>query len=60
LYFIVFFLITGKRNNAVLIAESDWQSIQETLFLLSVPGVRKSIVQGLKISPKKCAKKLPW
>jgi prevent-host-death family protein len=26
--------INGKRNNAVLLAESDWSAIQETLFLL--------------------------
>ncbi len=39
--------ITGKRTNAVLIAEDDWRSIQETLFLLSVPGMRDSIREGL-------------
>lgn len=39
--------ITGKRSNAVLISEDDWRSIQETLFLLSVPGMRDSICDGL-------------
>ena len=38
--------ITGKRSNAVLVSEEDWRSIQETLFLLSVPGMRDSIREG--------------
>ena len=40
--------ITGKKANVVLIAEEDWRSIQETMYLLSVPGMRKSIVGGLQ------------
>jgi len=40
--------ITGKRNNAVLIGEDDWRAINETLYLLSVPGMRESIRKGLK------------
>jgi prevent-host-death family protein len=40
--------ITGKRFNAVLTSELDWRSIQETLYLLSMPGMRKSIREGLK------------
>ena len=39
--------ITGKRSNAVLIGEDDWRSIQETLYLLSIPGMRESIREGL-------------
>lgn len=41
-------LITGKRNNAVLIAESDWTAIQETLHLLAIPNMRESIIEGMK------------
>ena len=52
--------ITGKRGNAVLISAEDWRSIQETLYLLSVPGMRKSIQQGLKTPLKKCSPKLNW
>ena len=52
--------IAGKRNNAVLISDEDWRSIQETLYLLSVPGMRKSIREGLKAPLKKCSKKLNW
>ena len=39
--------ITGKRSNAVLISEDDWRSIQETLFLVSIPGMRDSIRKGM-------------
>ena len=38
--------ITGQRGNAVLIGEEDWQAIQETLFLASVPGLNESIRQA--------------
>lgn len=53
-------LITGKRNNAVLVSEEDWSSIQETLYLVSIPGMRKAIVEGLKTSVSKCARDLKW
>jgi len=52
--------ITGKRHNAVLISEDDWRSINETLYLLSIPEMRKSIRQGLKTSIESCNKKLKW
>lgn len=52
--------ITGKRHSAILIGEDDWRSINETLYLLSIPGMRKSIRQGLKTPLKKCAKALSW
>ena len=52
--------ITGKRHNAVLIAEDDWRAIEETLYLLSIPGMRESIQKGLKTPLKKCDKKLKW
>jgi len=53
-------LITGKRNNAVLIAEDDWSAIQETLYLLSIRGMRRSIKKGKATPVKKCAKDLDW
>lgn len=52
--------ITGKRSNAVLISEEDWRSIQETLYLLSIPGMRESIRKGLKTPVRKLSKKLAW
>ena len=52
--------IKGKNGNAILISEADWNSIEETLYLLSVPGMRESIITGLKTPVEKCSKKLKW
>ena len=52
--------ITGKRNNGVLISEDDWKSLQETIFLLSIPGMRESIRKGIKTPISKTKKKLKW
>jgi len=52
--------ITGKRSNAVLLSEEDWNSIQETLYLLSIPGMRESIRKGLKTPLPKCKKDINW
>lgn len=53
-------LISGKRGNAVLLSEEDWRAVQETLTLLSVPGMRESIVEGMNTPVSKCAKKIDW
>ena len=53
-------IITGKRNNAVLVCAEDWTAIQETLYLLSIPGMRESIQQGLQITVDECDKELAW
>jgi antitoxin YefM len=53
-------LITGKRGNAVLVSEEDWRSIQETLYLMSIPGMRESIVEGLGTPVDECAKEIDW
>jgi len=53
-------LISGKRNNAVLIAEEDWTAIQETLFLLAIPGMRESIKAGMAEPVDSCATELDW
>ena len=53
-------IITGKRKNAVLLAEEDWNSINETLFLLSIPGMRESIREGMAESLDDCNKSLNW
>lgn len=52
--------ITGKRSNAVLVAEEDWRSIQETLYLLSIPGMRKSVRDGLAEPLRKASRKPGW
>ena len=48
-------LITGKRANAILISEDDWRAIEETLFLLSIPGMRESILEGIQTPLDECA-----
>ena len=53
-------LITGKRSNAVLLSEADWRAIEETLFLLSVPGMRESILEGLDTSVDDCSDEVEW
>ena len=53
-------LITGKRGNAVFISEEDWRAIQETLYLLSIPGMRESIREGLQTPVEECVKELDW
>lgn len=53
-------LISGKRTNAVLIAEDDWRSIQETLYLLNIPGMRESILEGLNTPLDECADEPGW
>jgi antitoxin YefM len=52
--------ITGKRANAVLVSIDDWQAIQETLHLLSIPGMRDSIRKGMKTPVKECLESLDW
>jgi antitoxin YefM len=52
--------ITGKGGNAVLVSEEDWRSIQETLYLKSIPGVWESIEVGINEPIEKCSDDLPW
>lgn len=52
--------ITGKSSSAVLVGEEDWRSIEETLYLLSIPGMRDSIVKGMKTPLSELKKKLDW
>lgn len=52
--------ITGECGSGVLVSEDDWRAIQETLHLLSVPGMRESILEGLTIPVEGCAKEPGW
>lgn len=52
--------ITGKRSNAVLVSEGDWRGIQETLYLLSIPGMRDSIRKGMAEPLSKSSSKPGW
>src|SRR5690554_2625073 len=53
-------IIMGKRNRAVLVSEEDWAAIQETLYLLSVPGMRESIREGMDTPVDECDEELGW
>ena len=53
-------VISGKRNNAVLISEEDWNSIQETLYLCSIPGMRESILEASKEPLDESVEDLGW
>ena len=52
--------IGGKRRAAVLVSVEDWNAIQETMHLLSVPGMRKSIRQAAAEPVGRSAKELRW
>ncbi len=52
--------ITGKHSSAVLVGEDDWKSIEETLYLLSIPGMRESIVEGMKTPLSELDEDLDW
>lgn len=52
--------ITGKRGNAVLVGEDDWRAVQETLYLVSIPGVRESVIEGLSTPVDECRTGLDW
>ncbi len=53
-------VITGKRGNAVLISEDDWRAIQETMYLLNIPGMRESIRDGLATPTEDCNEEIDW
>jgi prevent-host-death family protein len=55
-------VITGKRKNAVLVSQEDWNSLQETLYLTSIPGMVESIKEGMKVPLEECIelKDLKW
>ncbi len=52
--------ITGKNSSAVLIGEDDWRSISETLHLSSIPGMRESIIEGMKEPVENLSEELDW
>jgi prevent-host-death family protein len=52
--------ITGKRSNAVLLSESDWRAIQETLHLQAIPGMVDSIKQASEEGIEQASDELDW
>ena len=53
-------VITGKKGNAVLLSEEDWNAVIETLHLLSVPGMRESIREGMETDVSELSETLDW
>ena len=53
-------VIAGKRNSAVLISEKDWSAIQETMYLVSIPGMRDSIIEGMRAPSSEFTTELDW
>lgn len=53
-------LITGKRNSAVLVSEEDWNAISESLYLMSIPGLRESLREGMEAPLEDCSTELDW
>jgi len=53
-------VITGKRSNAILVSEEDWNALSETLYLLSIPKMRESIKEGLIEPISDCSTELDW
>ena len=52
--------ITGKRGSAVLVSEDDWRAVQETLYLVSIPGMRESILEGMATPADELEDELDW
>ncbi len=52
--------ITGRRHNAVLLSEEDWRAVEETLRLVSIPGVRDSILEGMETPVEECSDEPGW
>jgi len=52
--------ITSKRGNAVLVSEEDWNSMQETLHLVSIPKMKESILKGGETPIEECQTELSW
>ena len=53
-------LITGKENNAVLVSQEDWESIKETLYLMSIPGMRESLIEGMNAPESEFSSEIDW
>ena len=47
-------ITNNKGKNAVLIGEADWRAIEETLYLMSIPGMAESIIAGGKTPIEEC------
>lgn len=53
-------LITGKRNNVVMISQEDWNAIEETLYLNSIPNMTSSIKEAMEEDDSEFSENIEW
>ena len=53
-------LITGKRNNVVMLSQEDWNAIEETIYLNAVPELAKSIQDSMSASNDEFSENVEW
>jgi prevent-host-death family protein len=53
-------LITGKRNNVVMLSQEDWNAIEETFYLNSIPKMAVSIQEAMKASDEEFSESIEW
>ncbi len=53
-------MITGKRNNVVMLSEDDWNAIEETLFLNSIPDMASSIKEAMDAPNSEFSEEVEW
>lgn len=46
--------VTGKTGNVVILSEEDWRSIEETLYLSNIPGMKEKIIKGINTPLTEC------
>ncbi len=53
-------IITGKRNNVVMLSQEDWNAIAETLYLNSIPGMASSIKESMDAPDSEFSEDIEW
>ncbi len=53
-------LITGKRNNVVMLSQEDWNAIEETLYLSSIPNMVSSIQDSMNAPDSEFSENIEW
>ena len=53
-------IIAGEKHSAVLVSEEVWRSIEETLYLISIPNMKESIISGMNEKIEDCASTVEW
>ena len=52
--------IVGKRNKVVLLSDETYRSLMETLYLMSIPGMKESILEGRKEPIENFSTEIDW